>query len=60
MTVEERLQKHSGVVFWLRAGKTMKHVANLEGVSINTVRIVKRALITQGEIPGNPRRKQPR
>jgi len=50
MTVEERLQKYPGVAFWLRAGKTMPEVAKLEGVSLNTVRIVKRAMVAQGEV----------
>jgi hypothetical protein len=44
MTAEERLQKHSGVVSWLRAGKTMKQAAKLEGASVNTVRVVRRVL----------------
>jgi len=50
MTVEERLQRHSGIVFWLREGKTMKQAAELEGVSVNTVRVVSRALLVQGEL----------
>ena len=50
MTLEERLQKYSGVVFWLRAGKTMPEVAKLEGVSLNTVRVVKRALVARREV----------
>ncbi len=50
MTTEERLQKHSGVAFWLRAGKTMAQAAHQEGVSVNTVRVVRRALVAQGEV----------
>lgn len=50
MTAEERLQKHAGVVFWLRAGKTMKQAAGLENVSVSTVKIVRRALVAQGEV----------
>lgn len=45
----ERLEKYPNVVFWLRAGRTMKQVAALEDVSVNTVRVVKRALVSQGE-----------
>jgi len=44
MTPGQRLQKHPGVAFWLQAGRTMKQVAAVEGVSVNTVRVVKRAL----------------
>lgn len=51
MTTEERLQKHSGVAFWLRAGKTMAEAAEQEGVSVNTARVVRRALKAQGEVP---------
>jgi DNA-binding NarL/FixJ family response regulator len=50
MTAEERLQKHSGVAFCLRAGKTNAEVAELEHVSVNTVRVVRRALVVQGEM----------
>lgn len=50
MTKEERLQKYSGVVFWLRAGRTMKQAAKLGGVSLNTVGVVRRALVRDGEI----------
>lgn len=50
MTKEERLQKYPGVASGLRAGKTMKQVAELEGVSVNTVRVVRRALLSQGEV----------
>ncbi len=51
MTTEERLQKHSGVAFWLGSGKTMAQAADQEGVSVNTVRVVSRALVAQGELP---------
>jgi hypothetical protein len=30
MTTEERLQKHSGIAFWLRAGKTMAQAASIK------------------------------
>ena len=49
MTMVERLEKYPNVVFSLRAGRTMKQVAALEDVSVNTVRVVRRALTSQGE-----------
>ncbi len=49
MTAEKRLQKYSGVALWLRAGKTMAQAAEQEGVSVNTVQVVRRALVAQGE-----------
>ena len=52
MTAEERLQKRSGVAFLLRAGKTMAQVAEFEKVSVNTVRVVRRALVARGEMTG--------
>ena len=56
MTQEERLQKCSGVVFWLREGKTVKQAAELEGLSVNTVRVVRRALVARGELGGAAQR----
>jgi uncharacterized protein YerC len=50
MTQEERLRKHSGVVAGLVAGNTMKQVAALEGVSVNTVRVVRRAIAARGKL----------
>ena len=50
MTAEERLVKYPGIVGWLRAGKTMAEAAALEGVSVNTVKVVRRALVAQGEV----------
>lgn len=44
MTSEQRLQKHAGVVVWVRAGKNDQEVAELASVSVNTVRVVRRAL----------------
>lgn len=50
MTVEERLEKYSGIAASLRAGKTMVQAAKQEGVSVNTVQVLRRALIAQGLI----------
>ncbi len=55
MTSEERLEKYPGIVGWLRAGKTRVETAALEGVSVNTVRVVKRALGAQGKVPESKR-----
>lgn len=55
MTRDERLLRYLGVVKWLQAGKTNADVASLEGVSINTVRVVRRALGAQGKVPDSKR-----
>jgi DNA-binding NarL/FixJ family response regulator len=47
MTTEERLVKYPRIVGWLRAGKTMVEIAAREGVSVNTVKVVRRALAAQ-------------
>ena len=47
MTADERLAKYPGIVAQLQGGKTRAEVAALEGVSINTVRVVRRALAAQ-------------
>lgn len=51
MTGTDLIRKYPGVVRSLRKGKTMKQASALAGVSINTICIVRRALIAQGEMP---------
>jgi uncharacterized protein YerC len=51
MTGADLLRKYPAVVRSLRKGKTMKQTPALRGVSTNTVRVVKRALVAQGGIP---------
>jgi DNA-binding CsgD family transcriptional regulator len=50
MTRDERLAKYPEIVRWLRAGKTRKQIAKLEGVSIATIQTVRRAMQANSEI----------
>ena len=50
MTGTDLIRKYPGVVHSLRNGKTMYQASVLAGVSLNTVHVVTRALIAQGEM----------
>ena len=51
MTGADLVLKYPAVARALRKGKTMKQVSALAGVSVNTVRVVRRALLAQGGMP---------
>ncbi len=49
MTGADLIRKYPVVVRALRKGQMMKQAADLAGVSVNTVRVVRRALVARGE-----------
>ncbi len=49
MTGADLIRKYPAVVRALRKGKMMKQAADLAGVSVNTARVVRRALVNRGE-----------
>jgi hypothetical protein len=51
LTGPDLIRKYPAVVRSLRKGKTMKQASDLAGVSVNTARVVRRALKAQGGMP---------